>query len=514
VERSGDKRGHLWEALALAPPAAVVCYYLARTRGFFDGDDVARYLAARYLPANAAGIVSLWNRPVFILLYSVPARFGHEAALCLSAALAVAAMGLTLCWAKGLSLRYALLAPALLVVQPYFLHLSTACLTEMLFAATLAFSLLAFSRGKFAAAAVSAALLPLVRPEGVVAMGIIEWFIIRRSGRKVTPVVAGAVPLLAWQLAGWAVWGDFLWAFRQAAYTGEFGRADALFFFRRGILAFGPVVTSLALVALFTGSGREEKKRPSLDAALAVAAALFALYVILVWKPAMGNPAAFLRFFVTFSPVVAVLAAHGLEVTFNDEKRPWIPAIVFVCLGAWVFVCSRALPLFEDAFGVRYALFIAAPLGGVAVLSAARRIAPKGAPVFVSLAVVAALGWTLKDTPPRKTWPEQLAARRAVRWWAGSPQFMRPARAKLKHLVFRYYMDEMGFGARALEPLEMRAVESAPPGEVFILEGRESEREFYRRLASSRGVELVKDFSIPGYILVFFQKASPEPRTR
>ena len=510
------KRVAPWPIIALIPPALILFHYLLHTQGFFDGDDVARYLAARHLWGNAAEILSLWNRPLFIALYSVPAQFGHKAAASFSAVLSLVTMALTLRWAKKLSLRYALLVPALLLVQPTFLHLSTACLTEMLFAAMLAFSLLAFSKEKYAAAAVAGALLPLIRPEGVVAMAVIGAFIIRRSGRKIMPVAAGAVPLAAWQLAGWAVSSDFLWAVRGSAYTGEFGRADILFYFRRSVLAFGPTVAALALVSLVALFGRKGrgKRPPSLNAALAVGAAHFALYVLLVWKPVVGNPAAFLRFLVTISPVAAVLAAHGLDVTFHGEKKTWMPLAVFAGLGAWVLLCSRMVPLFSDGFGLRYAVFIAAPLSVLGILAVFARLLRKGAPVCVSVVLIAAFAWTLKDTPPREVWPEQLAAERAVRWWAASPQFMRPARARLKHLVFRYAMEKNGFGGRMPAPLDGPAVDGAPPGEVFILEGRDSERAFYRELDAHRHVELVKDFSIPGYILAFFEKASREPRTR
>jgi len=512
VETKRNSRYRAPAVAALLPALIIAGFYVWKTEGFFDGDDMMRYLHARHIFEKPAQIFSLWNRPLFVLLYSLPAQFGHKGTQIFSAILALTACLTAMRWAGKTGAKWAFLIPLLLITQPYFLHLAASCLTEMLFALILVYSLLMFSGKKYITAAVAGALLPLVRPEGAAAMAIILVFVILRTGKKTLPLIIGATPIIIWQLGGWLTTGDFLWALRQSSYTGEFGEADILFYFRHGILAFGPACTVLALIytALLPSAYRKKDNDDSLRPALIIVGVQMAIYVLLVWKPVAGNPAAFLRFFVTVSPLVAVMAARGLESMLCRESRPWVPLAVCAGLIAWIMLCSRPVGIFVDAFGLKYAIFVSAPIVLVALVAVTAKLPKSAERILAAIVVLGALAWTLKDTPPREQWPEQAAAKRAVAEWVRMKvNLSQPTYARLKHLTFLYYLDLSGLKRDDFKLLTTDSMDNAPVGSVFIIEGRGAEKEFYGTMAGRTDTRIIKDYSIPDYTLAFLEKIKP-----
>src|SRR6476646_9624615 len=68
----------VWISLALAAAAGLLLAWLQPDS--YQQDAGHHYLAARWAWAHPETIVSVWNRPLFTLLYSFPAQLGYPAA--------------------------------------------------------------------------------------------------------------------------------------------------------------------------------------------------------------------------------------------------------------------------------------------------------------------------------------------------------------------------------------------------------------------------------------------------
>src|SRR5262249_61799811 len=105
-------------------------------------------------------------RPVFTLLYSLPAQFGYAAAKFFTVIIGLAAAWQTFRLARQIKLDRAELAIPLLFLQPSFFLLSSIVLTETLFALVFVIALRLHLSGRIRTGMIVASLLILVRPEG------------------------------------------------------------------------------------------------------------------------------------------------------------------------------------------------------------------------------------------------------------------------------------------------------------------------------------------------------------
>ena len=152
-------------ALALMALLGVALIYLFP--GCPEQDTEYHFLEARSAWSNPTLFVDVWARPLYTMVYAVPALLGFTAARFFAVGLGVAIAWQTWRLACDLRLERTWIVIPLLLGQPVFFELFPDLLTEPLFALSFVIALRWHLRGWTRRGMLAASFLPLARPEGV-----------------------------------------------------------------------------------------------------------------------------------------------------------------------------------------------------------------------------------------------------------------------------------------------------------------------------------------------------------
>jgi hypothetical protein len=337
--------------------ASVTCAVLSD--GFLTADALTHYLYAKYAFAEPYLLVDVWGRPLVTALYAVPATLGGRlgvriTSLLLALICSVAAYQI----ARGQGLRRPVLALLFTLAQPLVFLNSFAEMTELPFATLAALAFWAYQSRQWGTAAALAALLPLARPEGfeLVALAAVGLTI----NRKFLPTLLLPLPLLAWNHAGWELfgregaWWRWLpdhWPYaRESAYPS--GNLLQFVYFLPAVV--GPLVLPATLVGMWLSiSGRPESDRHLRTCRVATAAIPLSILAVHSLLYALGKMASYgePRYLLVAAPLWAVLSARGWEWIINALRwrQPVRWALVASVLPASVLLYHRVLPLRRPA---------------------------------------------------------------------------------------------------------------------------------------------------------------------
>lgn len=328
--------------------------------GFLEADALTHYISARFAFAEPHRFVSIWDRPLFILLYAVPARLGGVlGARLMSIALAVVCAFLTLAIARQQKHRWPAIALVCLLAQPLlFLH-SFSEMTELPFAVLMAIALFAYQKRWWGLMALAVAIGPLSRPEGF-------GFLILAAGalllhRRAAWIALLPLPLLLWSTAGWLIygrpsygWGTFdclRWLPANWPYSGVSVYDPGPLLFTRPrtdgttavsfLLRLPAVISPLLFPFMIWGVGlclgkwrcffSDHTARCQVILA-ALPLSILAGHSLLWWRGLMASSGE-LRYLLVVAPMWAMLTATGIEWAFTRVRRsPWL----FVTVAALV----------------------------------------------------------------------------------------------------------------------------------------------------------------------------------
>lgn len=194
----------LW--IAAACFAALSLLSAVLSKGFIEADAATHYISAHFALQQPHRLVSVWDRPLFMLLYTLPAAWGGVMgvrAMSLLLALVVAWSAWRM--AAKLGMRRPELAFIFVVAQPLlFLH-SFAEMTELCFAAVIGLAFLAYLNRRWGWMALLVAISPLGRPEGFGFLLLAAIALLAHRQARWLLVLPLAV--LSWCMIGWLMWG-------------------------------------------------------------------------------------------------------------------------------------------------------------------------------------------------------------------------------------------------------------------------------------------------------------------
>ncbi len=450
-------------------------------RGVYNDDDIGHYLIARDAPARPELFLNLWGRPLFTLVYALPAQLGFGAVRIMTAVLTALGVIATGFAGKRAGLS-APLAGGLFGTMPFVILLSYSSLTEPLAALVVALALWAWFAGRPTSALLLAGLVPLARLELAVVVGICALvYLLRTPGSGRWRALLAGAGILLWALAGAVVYGEPMWFLGQV-FTGEenlYGHTSFWHYLRGLVFVVGPVVFLFLLVDL--GASVAARRR---DLLTVLPGFVVLLYVLLSWKLSVGHAAGFLRHLVAPAPVFALAAGRGLTAALRGGEAARSARVVLAA-GAVVIAVflSRALVKHHRVEGpfelirITVALLVLAvvvwasraPRGRRAARPAAR--AALGASVLVALALVHAV----IAEPPLRPDPEQEAVLALWSWFAASDRAAAPVIAS--HPWFLRELSAAGRLPVGGVPLVKRsAIEAAPPGTMVIWDSHYSIR--------------------------------------
>ncbi len=311
----------------------------------WDDDCAGRYFNTVNSLKDPSHFVSLWNRPLWVLLFALPSQLGKFTIPVIMGLLACISAWALYRSAQHLKLSEVYLVIPFLIFQPYFFGVGRDAMTEPLAVCILSLSLLFMLRKQWLWFAIMGSILPLARLE--LAVVLVFWLIplLRHRQWKYIPVLALFTVLL--NIAGALIIGegDPLWLFHATVggtnEENRYGHAPFNTYFARYFYVIGPVVFFF-LISGFVDRILNRKVTLFLDGQFLV---MFMLYTLFAWKLNVGNSAAFLRNLIPLSPLSAIIALYGFNywmplITKKKKAKflfPLLAGIVSVLLTALFF---------------------------------------------------------------------------------------------------------------------------------------------------------------------------------
>lgn len=206
LERAAERAG--WRVVIVATVifALLWLYGAALSEGFIEADARTHYLSARFALSQPHRLISVWDRPLFMLLYSVPAAtMGVMGTRTVSLLMAILCAWTAWRIAARLGMRRPEWAFVITLGSPLLYLHSFSEMTELCFAALAGMALLAYLNRRWALMAALVAISPLGRPEGfglIVLAGVAV--AVNRRWWHLFILPAG---LLVWTTIGWLMWG-------------------------------------------------------------------------------------------------------------------------------------------------------------------------------------------------------------------------------------------------------------------------------------------------------------------
>lgn len=281
-------------------------------------DSGYHYLLARWSWRHPEYLLSVWGRPLFTLIYSLPAQGGYVTTRFFTLIVSLLTAWQTWRLASRLGLPQSHLAFPLVLLTPVFWQLSTGVYTETLFGLFLVIALRLREAGRHFAAILVISLLILIRPEGLF-IGLLwgAWHTgtalrDRRIGRGLLESLCLGTGALLWVIAAWLMSGDPLWILHnwppdwnpgsQANGTGP------LWWY---LILLPLIVGPFWLPSFFAGCRHLWQNRTFLLGG-AIFWTIFLVHSVLFTRGWFGA-AGYARYFVSVAPVTALLTLAGWE---------------------------------------------------------------------------------------------------------------------------------------------------------------------------------------------------------
>ncbi len=349
-----------WQAAAwLAIVGALCVVFVIVYPDSSTADGGTHFLEARWAWATGHHtlLVDVWGRPLFTVIYSLPAQFGYRVAKLFTVVLSLATAWQTYRTAEVLGFRRAALAVPLLFLQPSFLMVAPETMTEPLFTLVFIVALRLHLERRVRAGAIVASLLPLARPEGpflVALWGV--WILLDRRvprswWRRIPTTLWLASGMVLWWVAALAITHDPLWIKHNAPWHWTSATASHGTFWHYWDMRW-EIVGPLLRVPFGVGLAILLIRRRALEAV----SALLVIFVLhsTMWALGLLNTEGFARYITCVAPAITLITLAGWNVIADVIE--WLLAPVrWRWAGFAVVALSSAIVLWRSAwYAVRY----------------------------------------------------------------------------------------------------------------------------------------------------------------
>lgn len=448
------------------------------SEGTWDDDCVGRFFNVSRALTYPRELISLWNRPLFTLLYVLPLELGKLAIVFETALISILTCYFTYRAAKISKLPNAFMVIPLLAFQAFYFPVSFSALTEPLGALVLALGLFFLVQKRYLLFALAGSLLPLARLE--LSPLLLLWAVVLVKERKFTYIFMLGVPTLLWNFAGMLVDGDPLWLLHKV-FTGKpniYGHGSFWQYFHRYIFFTGPVIFYFFMLGLF-----ERLYQRKFDFLLIQFVTGFMIYVLFSWKLSVGQATGFMRNLLPLAPYAALLALEGYNSwVIKDEdhqKGARILAYSGVVILLTALFFSRTLVLHhivtEQSEYVKLGLILA--LAGLYLartyLLPVRATAQRGLMLLAMVVGGSSGAYTLITEPPIGLTPERATMGQVAGWYKENNLHNTVTYAN--HVWF-FYSGELDFYGDSFGRVTMANLGAAPKNSIVIWENHYSHR--------------------------------------
>lgn len=320
-----DGSGRIWAFAWIGVYLLASLVYGFLSDAPWDDDCVVRYFHAREAWQDPTHFFSVWNRPLFMVLFAPAALIGREAMMLQM--IALSAWSGWLLYRALLRMGYGQAHGVLpfFFFQTFYFTISRNFLTEPLAVAVICLGLHALAHRRWTLFAVLGGLLPLARLELAVILPI--WLLALVQAREWKRIAWMAAPLLLLMVLGYFVkdTDDPLWLVKDTLGKegkNRYGYRDVWHYTQRFAYVIGPVVFFFLIIGTL-----ERVMRRRLDLfILGQGLAVLVLYIVFSSKLDMGNSAGFLRNLVPMTPFLAALAHEGFLAWLGSPHRAALAA--------------------------------------------------------------------------------------------------------------------------------------------------------------------------------------------
>ncbi len=292
-------------------------WILWRSEGYVgDADSLTHYKFSRYSWLYPEFLLHHWGKPVFTLLNSPFAQFGHAGVSVFNLLAGLASVWMAWSSARHLGYSNTFLLPFFILFAPIYTLLVISGQVEVLFGLFIIAATWLCLEKRFLWAAIIISFSPMVRTEGIIIIPIIALFLMVRQKYWAIPFLLTG--FVVYSVVGYFHFNDFFWLINEMPYTGfasEYGKGSLTHFISRAPKIFGwPFVVMAALGSvLMLADWWKDRRGRSLDAILLVLLpfALYFLAHVVMWYTGIGRSLGLHRYMAAIVPVGGLLALRG-----------------------------------------------------------------------------------------------------------------------------------------------------------------------------------------------------------
>lgn len=301
---------------------AWVVHILFASEGVYDtGDGIQHYQISRYSWQHPELLLDHWGKPLFTLLSSPFAQFGHKGIGVFNALLYLTTCLLAFDSLRRMQLNWisSVLFAGLVITAPQYIQMILAGMTEILFAFLSMLVIWLAVRKKYSWMAIAASFMLFSRPESAAFIPVAFVWMIWKKEWKVLPWFFTG--LVLYSLIGAFHYGDITWFFTANPYTGAHdiygsGPLDHFFEHRKEIFGgyfFWLFIVSLPLLAIAYWKRRDLRNELLMLAALAIIPVVgtFAVHSY-AWYKGFNGSLGLIRVLATTVPAAAFVVSYAV----------------------------------------------------------------------------------------------------------------------------------------------------------------------------------------------------------
>ncbi len=294
-------------------------WVLFTSEGFIgDADSVTHYRFSKYSWQYPAFLLDHWAKPVFTLLSSPFAQFGHSGVSVFNLIGGIASAWLAWLTARGLGYENRLLIPLLVFFAPIYTVLVVSGQIEVLFGLFIISTVWLCLSKNFLWAAIVISFSHLVRTEGIILIPVFAlYFLIRKQNRNIPWLLTGT---LIYSMIGYFHFGDFFWLFTQMPYFGKaevYGTGSFWHFFNAWPKIFGIINALLIPLGIasiiFEGFRKRDSRHIDEFVLLILPFVLYFMAHVLMWQTGIGRSLGMYRYMVSIVPLGALISLRGIN---------------------------------------------------------------------------------------------------------------------------------------------------------------------------------------------------------
>lgn len=315
-----------------------------------------------------------WAKPWFTLLASPFAQLGFQGIKLFNVLVSIIAALLAWKTAQRLGMRNSVLAAVLVLSTPMLLTLTGTGLTEPLFACWLILAVYLAASERFLLSALVLSLLPFVRSEGLIFIGVFAlYFVMKRQYKALPLLLAGHV---AYGIAGLPFHESMWWTISGNPYVGKvaYGEGNWYDFAVKLYYVLGIPAFALLALGLYPATRWLLKIRQVPEKAILVFLGFGGLVVAhsIMWAFGWFHSMGLARVLVGVVPLIAIIALAGIN-WFQAILQPRARIITNV-LGVAVLAYLIVFPFTPNPAAINFETAFTLPNGYEDFEAAAERV--------------------------------------------------------------------------------------------------------------------------------------------